>query len=416
VARLRLDDDTWAERQRLVQTYAAILLVGLAVVTAANDNQVVGYLALLFGAVSLSLGWGVTNDRGQRTALTSAAILLPSLALAHVAHYSSSAIQVSWLSILALALYEQWLILVVLMAITVAIFPLEAHNPAFTESMKGIGGVTRTLLSVALYGMVAVWWRLSARGREKAASLEQARTAETAQRIVVQEDLAQAERRRAADAAIQLEVQTRLRTEVAQRAAALSNAAETVSNAHSELSAAVEQMSVSVHSISRDLSGSADVAARAVSEASQTSAVVTRLGISSERIEAVTDLIGAIAGQTNLLALNATIEAARAGETGRGFAVVANEVKELANQTSESASEIAEVVSDVRRDVIAAVESIASIAATIGEINERQQSIATALEEQAATTAELSSGVATAAHSAADIAQGVTRLAAVSDH
>src|SRR3954468_23032373 len=152
MARLKLDDDTWAERQRLVQTYAALFLVGLAGVTVANDNQVVGYLALAFGAVCLSIAWWMTSDRAQRTVLTSAAILLPNLALAHVAHYSPSAIQVAWLSILALALYEQWMILVTLMAITVAIFPLEAHNPAFTESMKGAGGVARTSLSVALYG------------------------------------------------------------------------------------------------------------------------------------------------------------------------------------------------------------------------------------------------------------------------
>jgi methyl-accepting chemotaxis protein len=85
---------------------------------------------------------------------------------------------------------------------------------------------------------------------------------------------------------------------------------------------------------------------------------VGELGEHSERVEAIVELIRAIAGQTNLLALNAAIEAARAGEMGRGFAVVASEVKSLAEESSKSTEQIAEIVAQMRESVNGAVAAI----------------------------------------------------------
>ncbi len=83
----------------------------------------------------------------------------------------------------------------------------------------------------------------------------------------------------------------------------------------------------------------------------QVSETVNELGVHSEKVEEIVDIIRSIAEQTNLLALNAAIEAARAGELGRGFAVVASEVKSLAEESALSTEQIASIVGQMRSSV-----------------------------------------------------------------
>ena len=130
---------------------------------------------------------------------------------------------------------------------------------------------------------------------------------------------------------------------------------------------------------------------------------MAKLGASSLEIGKVIKVISAIAQQTNLLALNATIEAARAGEAGKGFAVVANEVKELAKETASASEDIAQKVEAIQKDTEQAVEAIGQIFDIIQKINDMQNTIAAAVEEQTATTGEISRNVLEAARESAEI-------------
>jgi len=138
---------------------------------------------------------------------------------------------------------------------------------------------------------------------------------------------------------------------------------------------------------------------------------VAKLGESSVEIGQVIKVITSIAQQTNLLALNATIEAARAGEAGKGFAVVANEVKELAKETAKATEDISRKIEAIQDDTKAAVEAIASISGIINQVNDISTTIASAVEEQNATTNEMARNVSEAAQGSSEITQNIAGVA-----
>lgn len=200
-------------------------------------------------------------------------------------------------------------------------------------------------------------------------------------------------------------------SETTNQALTVSAAAEEVSQNVQTVAAASEELNVSIGEIARNASQAATVAAKAVDVAEDTTRTVGKLGESSAEIGQVIKVITSIAQQTNLLALNATIEAARAGEAGKGFAVVAYEVKELAKETAKATEDISQKIAAIQNDTDGAVHAIGEISVIISQISEYQTTIASAVEEQSATTKEIGRNVNEAARAATDIAKNVSVVA-----
>ncbi|QWV92916.1 methyl-accepting chemotaxis protein [Geomonas oryzisoli] len=209
--------------------------------------------------------------------------------------------------------------------------------------------------------------------------------------------------------------------EVAAQAGTVATAGEQMSATSSDIARncqmaaeGAKRASKSAQSGAEVVQGTVTVMGQIAAKVQETSRTVESLGERSDQIGAIIGTIEDIADQTNLLALNAAIEAARAGEQGRGFAVVADEVRALAERTTRATREIGEMIkaiqSETKGAVVAMEEGVHQVEAgtaeaaksggalqeileQINDVAMQIHQVATAAEEQTATTSEISSNI-----------------------
>jgi methyl-accepting chemotaxis protein len=411
----RLTEASWQVRHRintrLLWAHLPVLVL-LGVLGPRPLAEAVGWplLPVAFGVAALAVG-----SRRARSELTSLGLISTSFVGIELSGGQVTA-HLHLLAVLVfVALYQHWTPLLWTVGVVVvhhATLGLLAPDRVF-----GMAGMTTidALVMVAAHAACVVLevvgimllWHFAEQGEREL----EAAAAETERAVALAEQAkadaaareAEAERGRA-------DANRSVAARVAAEAGQIRDGAQSAIEAVTGVEAQIDMLSAAVRDISQRAQQAAGTATAGQAAAEDAAEEVRRLERAMGEIADVNAMIAQLAGQTNLLSLNATIEAARAGEMGKGFAVVASEVKALANETADSAGKVSSAIAAVVGETEAVAKSFASTSAVVGEIHNLQIDIASAVEQQASTIAEVTRQLAAAADAARGILHGLDDL------
>ncbi|OXY81905.1 methyl-accepting chemotaxis protein [Oceanimonas doudoroffii] len=330
--------------------------------------------------------------------------------------------RLQWQSLLIAAIGVAVSLVILVLLMTSQLKPLGGLHRSLADINSGEGDLTRrlpivrkdefALVAGEFNGFLAHLQQLIGNVMSSAHTLK-SRIAETS----VQSEQAEQQLQ------LQLQELDQLATAMHEMAATANDVARHAQNAAEAANAANQETEQGVLVVSR----STQAIARLAADMDDTMASVNELAQLSRNIESILSVISGIAEQTNLLALNAAIEAARAGESGRGFAVVADEVRSLASRTQQSTQEIGDMIEKLQQgvqqaehkmqqsqalaastttDAAEANEVLSRIREAIAQINDMNLQIATAAEEQSATSEEINQNTTNIRDISQDVANG----------